>query len=217
MLNPATHKKIVAAYGSVEAFFENPQNPEIPRLLGQYEWMRTVSREEALASRERMEEWAKSEKRPRGGSFGEWLFATSDQAAQPQLEGQDVDSLTPCAFQRLWRTPSEFPACPNETADDALQDYKQRLSIGAIFSRNQYGDSRAFSADISLIDSALIVLCDLGPDAVKPWAIARVTIEDGEFCHENLGSCFTKEGAEKQYSLALGLRWEGGDSIDDYC
>ena len=76
LLNPATHKKILAAYGSIEAFFENPQKPDIPRFLGQYDWMRTVSKEEAQASRKRMEKWAKSDKRLRGGSFGEWLFAT---------------------------------------------------------------------------------------------------------------------------------------------
>ncbi len=87
--NPATHKKIIAAYGSIEAFFENPRNPKVPRHLGQYDWMRTVSRDEARASRERMDRWAKSEKRPRGGSFGEWLFAATDQTSQHQLEVQD--------------------------------------------------------------------------------------------------------------------------------
>ena len=101
--NPATHKKIVAAYGSIEAFFENPQKPEIPRLLGQYDWMRTVSKEEALASRERMKKWAESDKLPKGGAFGEWLFATNNQIFEPQLESQVIDSLTLGAIQRRWK------------------------------------------------------------------------------------------------------------------
>ena len=88
LLNPATHKRIVAAYGSVEAFFENPQKPDIPRFLGQYDWMRTVTKEEAEASRKRMENWARSDKRLRGGSFGEWLFATEDQVAEPKPTAQ---------------------------------------------------------------------------------------------------------------------------------
>lgn len=216
LLNPATHKKILAAYGSIEAFFENPQKPDIPRLLGQYDWMRTVSKEEALASRKKMEKWAKSDKRLRGGSFGEWLFAAEHHISEREHEAQDVDSLTTGAVQRRWKTPCEFPACPEESRDDALRQYKQGLTSGSIFSRNQYGESRALSAEISQDDSALIVLCELEANAVKPWANSRVTIEDGKFCHENLGSCFTLEGAEKQHCLARGLPWKGGDSIDDY-
>ena len=215
--NPATHKRIIAAYGSIEEFFENPKKPEVPRQLGQYDWMRTVSREEARASRERMDKWAKSEARPKGGTFGEWLFATADNASQHPTEVQDVASLTPGAFQRLWKTPCEFPASPEMPRVDALHEYKGRLTDGTVFSRNKYGESRALSADINQAESALIVLCELGPDPVKPWAISRVTIEGDELCHENLGSCFAREGAEKRYCLALGLPWEGGDSIDDYC
>lgn len=216
LLNPATHKRIVAAYGSIEAFFANPQKPEIPRLLGQYDWMRTVSKEEARASRERMQNWAESDKLPRGGKFGEWLFATKDQILEPQYESQDIDSLTPGAIQRKWKWPCEFPACPEEVEHNALFEYQQCLTPGAVFSRNEYRDSHTISAEISQVDSALIVLCELGNHAVKPWANSRVTIESGKFCHENLGSCFSLEGAEKQFCLALGLPWEGGDSIDDY-
>ena len=215
--NPVTHKKIIAAYGSIEKFFENPRMPEVPRQLGQYDWMRTVSRDEATASRERMEKWAKSETRPKGGSFSEWLFATTDKTSQHQPEIQDVASLTPGAFQRRWKTPCEFPASPDMPREEALHEYKRRLTHGTVFSRNQYCESRALSADINQAESALIVLCELGPNPVKPWAISRVTIEGGELCHENLGSCFAREGAEKRYCLALDLPWEGGDSIDDYC
>ncbi len=131
LLNPATHKKILAAYGSIEAFFENPQKPDIPRLLGQYDWMRTVSKEEALASRKRMEKWAKSDKRLRGGSFGEWLFAAEHHISERELKAQDVDSLTTGAVQRRWKTPCEFPACPEKAKDDALLQYKQGLTSGS--------------------------------------------------------------------------------------
>jgi len=215
--NPATFKRVVAAYGSIEEFLENPQKPENSRHLGQYDWMRTVTSDEARASRERMDKWAKSEKQPNGGSFGKWLFSRTDPPSQHQPEMQDVASLTPGAFQRRWKTPCEFPACPEMPTEDALHEYRRRLTYETVFSRNQYGDSCAMLAEIGQDDLSLIILCELGPDAIKPWAISRVMIEAGELCHENLGSCFTKEGAEKQYSLALGLPWEGGDSIDDYC
>ena len=217
LLNPITRKKIIAAYGSIEAFFENPQSPDIPHLLGQYDWMRTVSKEEARASRAKLERWAKSEKSPKGGSFGDWLYSISSRISEPKFQDRDIDSLTPGAIQRRWKWPCEFLSCPREVKPDALIEYEKRLTSGTVFSRNEYRDTHVISAAIGKVDSALIVLSEIGPNAVKPWAISRVTIENRNFCHENLGSSFTLEGAKKQYCLALGLPWEGGDSIDDYC
>jgi hypothetical protein len=37
------------------------------------------------------------------------------------------------------------------------------------------------------------------------------------FSDTSLGSFFSEEGAEKQFCLAHGHDWEGGDSIHDYC
>ncbi len=205
LLNPATYKKIVAAYGSIEAFFDNPQNPEIPRLLGQYDWMRTVSKEEAQTSLERMTYWATSGYLPRGGEFGEWLFGSIEKP-EPMFENADIESLTPNAFQRNWKWPCEFPACPKKAGEDALLTYRQGLTLGSEFTRNQFRSTFTITADINQDNSALIILCDMGEDAVKRWVNSRVTVEDGEFCHENLGSCFTLEGAQKRYCLAVGRK-----------
>ena len=56
-----------------------------------------------------------------------------------------------------------------------------------------------------------------GENAIKPWGLAKITFEDSKFVHESIQSFFSKEGAEKQFTLAQGLVWTGGDSIDDYC
>ena len=45
----------------------------------------------------------------------------------------------------------------------------------------------------------------------------KITFENGFYIHESQGTFFTLEGAEKQFTLAQGLEWAGGDSIDDYC
>ena len=37
------------------------------------------------------------------------------------------------------------------------------------------------------------------------------------YLHTSMGSFFTEEGAEKQFTLAQGLEWTGGDTFDDYC
>jgi hypothetical protein len=54
-------------------------------------------------------------------------------------------------------------------------------------------------------------------DAVKPWALAKITYENDLFIHTSLRSFFTREGAEKQYTLAQGLEWTSSDTFDDYC
>jgi hypothetical protein len=45
--NPVTLRRIEIAYGSVEAFFENPRAPVNSEGLRNFEWMRTVTKEEA--------------------------------------------------------------------------------------------------------------------------------------------------------------------------
>jgi hypothetical protein len=65
--------------------------------------------------------------------------------------------------------------------------------------------------------TALFVLGTQEEGAVKPWSLARVTLEGGRFVHESCGTFFSLEGAEKQFTLIQGMPWDGEDSIDDYC
>ncbi len=53
--------------------------------------------------------------------------------------------------------------------------------------------------------------------AIKPYSFADVPFQNNVFVHNNLGSFFQKAGAEKQFTLAQGLEWAGGDGIDDFC
>ena len=52
---------------------------------------------------------------------------------------------------------------------------------------------------------------------MKPWVLAEVVFEDEKFIHSNLGSYFTKDGAEKEFTLRQGKNWLRGDSIDEFC
>ena len=74
--NPVTRRRIEIAYGSMEAFFENPRAPVNSDGLRNFEWMRTVTKEEAQESRERLERWAASTTAPSGGVIGEWILAS---------------------------------------------------------------------------------------------------------------------------------------------
>lgn len=247
LLNPVTVKRIEFICGSIEAFLKDPSILRHGSLERNFEWMRTVTPEEAQACQERMQIWAKSEKPSSGtGSLGEWLYKPLPplsaqlnapfkvskikqtiggmQADQPVRlpepfpeESDLVISKTPGAVQRDWRTPTEFPYCPQDVEGDPIVTYAQRLGPGVIFSRNHFTEHRLLEAAITDEGKSLCVMCEQTPDAIKPWSLAKVTFEDGLYVHTNLHSYFSKEGAERQFYLARGLEWTGADSIDDYC
>lgn len=75
--NPITRKKIEYLCGSIEAFVNDPSIiQEFVNDNPNYEWMRTVTPEEARASYERLRAWAekKGNGKPLGGTIGEWIF-----------------------------------------------------------------------------------------------------------------------------------------------
>jgi hypothetical protein len=220
--NPITRRRIELVCGSIEAFLADPSKLRQGSIEPHFEWMRTVSLEEARASLERFQAWAKSDKKPSGGSLGEWVFKSNVhgnisfemQAEPPSL----IMAKTKGAAQRDWRVPSEFPYCPQKDSDDPLLAYAENLPAGSIFCRNEYYQSAVLKFALSDDHKILWIMsesCDENP--IKPWALAEITYEDGLYVHTNLGSFFGMDGAEKQFTLAQGLEWTGGDTFDDYC
>ena len=129
-------------------------------------------------------------------------------------EVADIESLTPLAMQRNWKTPSKFPMCPDKISDDSILDYASRLDLGTVFSRNEYGESIVITSEISKDCSYLSVLCKI-ESGMKSWALSKIIIEEGKFIHENKRSFFTFQGAVKSHCLLIGEPWE--ESIDDFC
>ena len=133
--NPITLRRIIFAYGSLDEFFKNPGAPLNPKAIKNFDWMRTVSKEEAQESRERLLQWAESDQASKGGFLGEWVYgARRDESAIEQRP--DDQSPTPNVIQRNWKTPTEFLTCPEKIS---LTAYADRLKFGTVFARNQYG------------------------------------------------------------------------------
>ena len=137
LLNPITVSRIEFICGSIEAFLADPSILRHGSLDRNFEWMRTVSPEEAQACQERMNLWAESDKpASSGGSLGEWLFKpvlanpplkaanVAPRMARPAIASREwtappeisdlVMAKTPGAAQRKWRVPTEFPCCPQK-------------------------------------------------------------------------------------------------------
>ena len=214
LLNPITLSRIIFKYGSIDNFLANPSKPIDGELEQNFEWMRTVTKEESDNTRKNLENWAKEGEIPKGGQLGEWIFSNLGQQMVVE-ENPLTESITQNAVQKNWKTESEFPNCPAKLTDSSIENYKEKLTKGSTFSRNQYGECSVEDFEMSENKSELIVLTT--SDSMKPFALAKVYIENGKFVHESLGTFFTLIGAQKQFNLALGLEWTGEDSIDDYC
>jgi hypothetical protein len=122
----------------------------------------------------------------------------------------DVQSPTPNAMQRNWKIPSEFLMCPDMIS---LSEYAVRLKFGTVFARNSFGQSLTVIAAEG--DGFLSVLCNLFENPIKQWSLAKVTIENGKFIHEAVGTYFSLQGAMKGQCSLLNVPLE--ESVDDHC
>jgi hypothetical protein len=213
ILNPITLSRIISIYGSLDNFFENPHTYK--NLDPNFEWMRTVSKEEAKNCREQLLRRAASDEFPKGGLLGEWVYRNRQKNPMLDDKNQDTVSLSLLAIQRKWKTPTEFPNCPSEIGLNPLEEYLSNLSKGASFSKSKY-----FNTLVEIVEkgeSFLSVLtANQQEDALKPWALTKITFENGKFVHEAGGTFFVLNGAKKAHFKLLGIPFKGV-SIDDYC
>ena len=224
LLNPISRKKIEYICGcNAEEFLANPEKyRDMIQPNTSFGWMRTVTKEEGNQCLKNLLEWAASDKQSSGGSIDEWIYQPLSTKHNPiediPKEPDYIMSLTPKAAQRNWHTPSEFPCTPQEFNDNPLTTYAKNLKEKNILAKNQYGISLIINSGFSEDKQTLYVLTESSEDdtAIKRYALAIITYENGLFIHTGR-TFFTKEGAEKRFTLAQGLEWTGGDSIDDYC
>lgn len=130
------------------------------------------------------------------------------------------DSLTPGAKQLNWRYPSEFLLCPPKGQERTMQAYINNLVVGQPFLRSKYKEGDAvFKVGFNKVDNAIIVLThnqkvdDVGYG--KPWFVWRITLRNGDYVHESLGSFFDPNGGEREFTEAMGENWTGGEVSDD--
>lgn len=213
LLNPISMRRIELVYGSIEAFFSNPQGGQNITNFPDVAWMRTVSKKDAQVAKERLQSWAKSGSVPSGGALGEWLYGTRDREYF-EPEPEEFESLTGSVIQVKWKTPTEFPCCPSEVGPNALQKYAENLTFGSVFADNQYGQSLV--VDVSCSETQLVVLTR-ATDNIKEWAVAHVSTGEEFFYHKSEGTFFELAGAVKQFSDLTDEEHGLGETIDDYC
>ena len=128
-----------------------------------------------------------------------------------------IESLTPNAVQRDWNTPTEFLCCPPIISNTPIEDYLKNLQIGKIFCKNKYNESKIIKYSLSEDKNSIVIQTHCIKNSIKGWYIAKITFENNLFVHTVYRSCFSENGAEKYYTIALGKEWIGGDVFDDFC
>ncbi len=209
--NPLTRRRILNAWGSLDKFFENPN-----KFKGQesYKWMRPISMQEALVGEKQFIKWAKLETSQTDGYVNEFLASKSELKDLMEPINTDTESLSPLAVQRNWKTPAEFPNCPDSISSTPLEDYKKRLVPKSIFARDKFKESLLVTSEIG--DNYLVVVTRSNEESpVKPWAVARISTEDGNFVHEAIKTCFDENGALNELDRLMG-RPAVRESIENY-
>ena len=201
--NPITRARIENICGSIEVFLADPSVLRgHEKIDPNFTWMRAVSPEEARVSLERLTNWAKEHPKPQGGSLGEWVFQERKPNNRPYtpmsyqqyapIETETIDtppvetkSLTPNAIQLDWKHPVEFSCCPQQTTDKPLETYLANLKEGAVFSKNNFGESTILKFGTK-DSNELWVMCNIS-FGWKSHAITKITFKDGIYYHENMG------------------------------
>lgn len=128
-----------------------------------------------------------------------------------------VVSNTPGALQKNWKIPAHFPLCPATYSDEPLATYFAAMYIGDVAVVTPFGQTIIGDTAMTPDGKSILLLGEHGEDAIKPWSLPQITFEDGYFIHESHGMFFFRDGAEKEFTIAQGLPWEGENTFDDCC
>lgn len=126
------------------------------------------------------------------------------------------------AWQRKWETPTDFLYCPSEIGNNTIEEYFNKMVIGGNYNSTLYygydkPEVQKVVDKAYIDDNQSILVFSVNEGGIKPYALSKIYISDEKIIHESMGTFFEKNGALKQFTLAQGLEWTGGDSIDEYC
>lgn len=228
LLNPITRKRVAfLCSGNIENFIKNPSCLRVTKESKDLEWMRTVTPEEASnAYKNIMAFSAKPTKgkemnaEKQGVKKSDWIFEKINHTNHKTLENTSfTKAISPkTALQMNWKTPTEFPCCPAEFQNNCIMDYYNQMKHGGVFSINQYCAYVILDKALVENDSAILVVSkNTDLYAVKPYSLVEIYHSGGQYIHKSVKLFFEENGVKRRFTEMQGLKWEGEDSIDNYC
>lgn len=114
------------------------------------------------------------------------------------------------------RTSTKFYCCPHRTSDSPLQAYYDNVEIGMLFASNTFAKPFVFDKAMSLDNNTFVVMGKDIYGAIKPWVVYSVAWNGRNFYY-NAQAHFDYQSALKNFTLAQGKIWHGGDTLSDLC
>ena len=227
--NPITRKRIEwLCGGDIQKFIDDPSCLRTEGTKAQdLSWMRTVTPEEAKTAMANLMRWAKKAPSPVQGGQGadrekdpEWMFKPQPWSQRtPSPEESVLANVAPVRLENVEakarRDDTEFLLEP-DSENATIEEYFGRLTPGAVFARNRYGESKVIQALMSQDKSSIGVAVTF-PSELKNFAAYKIFSVNGQFFHQFLHTCFEENGALQRMTEAAGETWTGPDSIDNYC
>lgn len=186
----------------------------------QYILEKQITRKKLIARCGSVEEFLKNPsllKNDESDSNFYWMADLKPEQAQVSSdrikEWAEIDKA-PIAIAINWKTSTEFPNIPKTTESNPLKAYFDKLTTGAVFSKNKYGEWGVENAAICEEERTMYVLVFNLYGSHYPWALAKVTFDKNAYFHESIGNFRSRVGAIKYFTLAQGLEWSGGNVIE---
>lgn len=221
ILNPITCKKLMWKTGkTIDYILQHIEILHNTDLSPDISWMRTVTKEESKNCYENLMHWAMddnispTEKR---GVIGEWIYQKRF-FAECNKDNHLVYTKTENAVhnKNRMKLPSEYPCCPTGDREHSLQEYLENLKAGKVYLKTNYYESLVVEATM-YNNSIIIRTRSADENAIKPFAVSTITLENNTFVHELYRTCFQEDSSEKYYTVLQGKEWIGGEVFDDYC
>ena len=114
------------------------------------------------------------------------------------------------------RMPTKFYCQPHPGLASPLQAYCDNVEIGMLFASNTFAKPFVFDKAMSLDKKRFVVMGKDIYGAVKPWIVYSITWNGRNYYYQVL-SHFDYQSALKDFTLAQGKEWHGGDPMSDLC
>jgi hypothetical protein len=195
--NPITRKKIEFLCGSIEAFLENPSMLNDRQCEPSFEWMRTVTPEEAINCKMRMHLWVSSknsDRKEHNANKREFESKIYKPVKKWEIFGREPGleiSSTPWCAQYMWRSTADFPCCPKEVKEGSISEYFENLKRDRVFTLSEHDElcPNLFVVEKILLEERLsfLVICR---NKLKRFSVigAEYDKRTNFFVHFHLGS-----------------------------
>lgn len=216
--NPITRKRIEYLCGSIEAFLDDPSMLRELSIDRNISWMRTVTKEEADNSKQRMSIWTNQKKSSHTGLSKK--SNTFNQRVYEPLQTWEVGfgrepglymSNTRWCVTYLWRENPYFPLCPEESDESHLSRYFRNIVPEATFSYSKPDEFSPEPITNEVIESKcyeenkkIFVLTKTNN---KKWNVIGIELDRKtmHFVHLTVGSFDDSEEAKNKFSEVNGI------------